>query len=128
MMVCWLTLQILAASPVVNTVFMRSSTPWLAASQPTREVRAAVPRDEAAAPTEIIPDRLHSTPGNPTLRAHRDGPRTPPRKDADIKGECSGWRGWSCPANRTVRTHYEEVAVLTTTSQYNGLKPGVNAN
>src|SRR2546423_2986061 len=27
MMVCWETLQILAASPVVNTVFMRSCTP-----------------------------------------------------------------------------------------------------
>src|SRR5437763_221252 len=27
MMVCWLTLQILAASPVVNTVFMGTSTP-----------------------------------------------------------------------------------------------------
>src|SRR5260370_9363667 len=28
-MVCWLTLQILAASPVVKTVFIRSSTPDL---------------------------------------------------------------------------------------------------
>src|SRR5215475_9287938 len=34
MMVCWLTLQILAASPVVKTVFMRLSIPyWRAASR-----------------------------------------------------------------------------------------------
>src|SRR3569623_164423 len=28
MIVCWLTLQIIAASPVVNTVFMRSTIPY----------------------------------------------------------------------------------------------------
>jgi hypothetical protein len=36
MMVCWETLQIFAASPVVNTVFMRSSTPFLARGQVAR--------------------------------------------------------------------------------------------
>ena len=48
MMVCWLTLQILAASPVVNTVFMRSSIPyWLEASR-TSVVRAGRRRPERA--------------------------------------------------------------------------------
>jgi hypothetical protein len=36
MMICWETLQIFAASPVVNTVFMRSSTPLLARGQVAR--------------------------------------------------------------------------------------------
>src|SRR5437868_275746 len=56
MMVCWLTLQILAASPVVKTVFMGSSTPPRALARRTSVVRWTSFRKRLR--TEIIPDFL----------------------------------------------------------------------
>ena len=52
-MVCWLTLQILAASPVVNTVFMRTSTPCRLRPARTKEVRAR-PSDRAGGGPESV--------------------------------------------------------------------------
>src|SRR5438309_1313266 len=54
MMVCWLTLQILAASPVVKTVFMRSSIPCRPRAGRTSEVSRTPLRKTPQ--TEIIPD------------------------------------------------------------------------
>src|SRR6188768_2347353 len=54
MMVCWLTLQILAASPVVKTVFMGTSTP-----SPTRQagfVRFANDSPQAISEPQIVLD------------------------------------------------------------------------
>src|SRR5882757_8355727 len=72
MMVCWLTLQILAASPVVKTVFMGTSNPSPAAGpvlvrfaegSPQANWRIAIVRDVSRPEADIAsdhPDRLTS--------------------------------------------------------------------
>ena len=67
MMVCWLTLQILAASPVVNTVFMRSSTPYWRGARSHECGFAAVRRPSEV--TAIFLDGLNSLPGRATRAA-----------------------------------------------------------
>src|SRR5688572_33132671 len=67
MMVCWETLQIFAASPVVNTVFMRSSTPLLALGQVAR-VRFRG-RPPAVDVTAIFLDGLKTLAGRVTRSA-----------------------------------------------------------
>jgi hypothetical protein len=54
MMVCWLTLQILAASPVVKTVFMGTSTP--AGAQPANETGPQILSSTRRRRTEIFLD------------------------------------------------------------------------
>ena len=51
-MVCWLTLQIFAASPVVNTVFIRTSTPAGSAGS-QKEVRAPAVRPSRRGPESV---------------------------------------------------------------------------
>src|SRR5262249_27691906 len=77
MMVCWLTLQILAASPVVNTVFMR--TPSLAGGRPAHEW--GLPGPPGAGPETLV---LHDSP------LAYPSERRPAVDDRGVRGETRG--------------------------------------
>src|SRR2546423_1879891 len=115
-MVCWLTLQILAASPVVKTVFMRSSIPCRPRAGRTSEVSRTSLRKTPQ--TEIIPDL----------------PLIHPSNVAGVAGPCPTaaskpqWLDSVRSDSESCKDKEEGLTKLSNNSDYNQPAERVNAN
>src|SRR5262249_8915008 len=117
MIVCWLTLQILAASPVVKTVFMGSSTPYRPRAGPI-ECGPHKPLSVKGCRTEIIPDLPRS------FRSKRRQSSAAPRRRGGLPHPCAPLG----PESVTQGSQGDGLTEIATYGDYNPAPEQVNAN